>query len=225
MTPADGPPAAEHPLGRLLGDVARGAHPPADGRVTLLPQHDPRVAGVLAFTGHHVVVADVEPAWVRRQLPSDDDLGAPLAPPFLTALAAETGLAGGAIDAVLVAAPLDELPAAVVLEHVEAFERAEPEPHAYRVEVSRWTCHGGSVTLGRGLAGRWEVAVEVEVAARNHGLGRALFAAARHLVTHVGDADDRVWAQVAPGNAASVRALLDAGYRPGGAEALLVATS
>jgi hypothetical protein len=32
-----------------------------------------------------------------------------------------------------------------------------------------------------------------------------------------------VWAQVSPGNAASVRAFLAAGYRPVGAEALLVA--
>jgi hypothetical protein len=32
-----------------------------------------------------------------------------------------------------------------------------------------------------------------------------------------------VWAQVTPGNAASVRAFLAAGYRPVGAEALLVA--
>jgi hypothetical protein len=31
-----------------------------------------------------------------------------------------------------------------------------------------------------------------------------------------------IWAQVAPGNAASVRAFLAAGYRPVGAEALLV---
>jgi RimJ/RimL family protein N-acetyltransferase len=32
----------------------------------------------------------------------------------------------------------------------------------------------------------------------------------------------KIWAQVAPGNAASVRAFLAAGYQPVGAEALLV---
>ncbi|MBX6357860.1 MAG: GNAT family N-acetyltransferase, partial [Micromonosporaceae bacterium] len=59
---------------------------------------------------------------------------------------------------------------------------------------------------------------EVDEQARGAGLGRRLAAAARHLVP-----DGRpAWAQIAPGNAASVRAFLAAGYRPVGAEALLV---
>jgi RimJ/RimL family protein N-acetyltransferase len=71
--------------------------------------------------------------------------------------------------------------------------------------------------LGRGVAGRWEVGVEVEPGYRGKGLGRELAVAARHLVP--GGAP--LWAQIAPGNAASVRAFLAAGYRPVGAEALL----
>jgi L-amino acid N-acyltransferase YncA len=75
------------------------------------------------------------------------------------------------------------------------------------------------VALGRGLAGRWEVGIEVDEHRRGSGLGRRLAAAARHLVP-----DGRpLWAQIAPGNAASVRAFLAAGYRPVGQEALLVA--
>lgn len=58
-----------------------------------------------------------------------------------------------------------------------------------------------------------EVAEEV----RHRGLGRALATAARHL------ADEPVWAQVALGNARSLRAFQAAGYRPVGAEALLTA--
>lgn len=42
--------------------------------------------------------------------------------------------------------------------------------------------------------------------------------AARHLVPD----GEPLWAQIAPGNAASVRALLSAGFTPVGAEALLV---
>jgi L-amino acid N-acyltransferase YncA len=58
----------------------------------------------------------------------------------------------------------------------------------------------------------------VSEAARGRGLGRRLATAARVLVP-----DGRpVWAQIAPGNAASVRAFLAAGYAPVGAEALLV---
>jgi GNAT superfamily N-acetyltransferase len=88
----------------------------------------------------------------------------------------------------------------------------------YRPQVRIWTTDGGVLVVGRGLAGRWEAAIEVEAPQRGRGLGRSLARAARHLVP-----DDRpVWAQVAPGNAASVRAFLAAGYRPVGAEVLLV---
>jgi L-amino acid N-acyltransferase YncA len=71
--------------------------------------------------------------------------------------------------------------------------------------------------LGRGVAGRWEVAVEVDPDRRGRGLGAELAVAARRLVP--GGA--ALWAQIAPGNAASVRAFLAAGFRPVGAEALL----
>lgn len=73
------------------------------------------------------------------------------------------------------------------------------------------------ITIGRGLAGRWEVAIEVDDGFGGKGLGRALARAARHLV----DEDRPLWAQIAPGNAASVRAFLAAGYQPVGQETLL----
>ena len=74
--------------------------------------------------------------------------------------------------------------------------------------------------LGRGVGGRWEVAVEVDPDRQSRGLGRRLARAARHLVP--GGAP--LWAQIAPGNVASMRAFLAAGYVPAGAEALLIAT-
>jgi hypothetical protein len=74
------------------------------------------------------------------------------------------------------------------------------------------------LVLGRGLGGRWEAAVEVEPGSRNAGLGRALAAAARHVVPE----ERPVWAQIAPGNASSLRAFLAAGYQPVGAEVLLM---
>ncbi len=75
------------------------------------------------------------------------------------------------------------------------------------------------VLVGRGFAGRWEAAFEVDPGERGHGLGRALAGAARHLVPQ----GEPVWAQVSPGNAASLRATLAAGYRPVGSEVLLAA--
>src|SRR5207244_2633074 len=78
--------------------------PPADGGVTVVEPPDPRSIGVFAFTAHHVISAPVSPGWVRSVLPPDD-LSAPLNPPFLSALAARTGLAVNNLDAVLVAPP------------------------------------------------------------------------------------------------------------------------
>ena len=72
--------------------------------------------------------------------------------------------------------------------------------------------------IGRGVAGRWEVAVEVDPRRRNQGIGRCAARAARHLVP----AGEPLWAQISPGNVASVRAFLAARFVPAGAEALLV---
>jgi hypothetical protein len=213
----------DHPLPSLLAEIAAGRFPPVDGRVTVMPPPDCKLCGVLAFTAHHVVIADVSPAWVRDRL-RPGDLSAPLNPPFLAALTELTGCGVSSIDAVMVApappptatatgisAPELDLRPADTVDH-DRVTRARQ----YRTAVRAWQCDGGLLVLGRGLAGRWEVAVEVERRARGRGLGRRLFTAARHLV------DGPVWAQVAPGNVASMRALLRAGYRPGGAEALLV---
>ena len=61
------------------------------------------------------------------------------------------------------------------------------------------------------------MAIEVDPDQRGRGVGTRLAMAARHLVP--GGAP--LWAQIAPANAASVRAFLAAGFRPVGAEALL----
>ncbi|MFI8849534.1 GNAT family N-acetyltransferase [Streptomyces sp. 891-h] len=210
-------------LAKILEAAARGEFPPADGGLTVLPQPSPRDAGVLALTGHAVVFADVPPEWIRRQVPPGD-LGAPLGPPFLTALCARTGREAGSID-VLLALPPGRGTAghgtAAARELVETTDQSHPRvvrALAHRSDVRVWTAaDGGTVLTGRGVAGRWEVAVEVEAAARGTGLGRELAAAARARAP----ADETLWAQVAPGNAASLRAFLAAGFTPVGAEVLL----
>jgi RimJ/RimL family protein N-acetyltransferase len=74
------------------------------------------------------------------------------------------------------------------------------------------------VVVGRGLALRREVAVEVDPAARNRGLGTQALFNARRLVGE----DDVLFAQVAPGNAASLRIFLTAGFEPIGCEVLFL---
>ena len=72
------------------------------------------------------------------------------------------------------------------------------------------------LVVGRGVCGRWELAFEVEPDARNRGLGRRLIEAGRDMVP----AGASVWAQIAPGNAASMRAGIAAGFVPVGSEVL-----
>lgn len=205
-------------LARLLADAAQGRFPPADGGVTILPQPSPRDAGVLDFTAHAVVFADVDPAWIRDRLPPGD-LAAPMSPQFLTALCAAMDRRAGPVDLLCVAPPLPGPPPLPL----------EPEPAAdhpriaralnFRDEIRAWRAEGGVVLVGRGVAGRWEVAVEVDPGRRARGLGRLLIRSARHLIP----AGTHIWAQVAPGNVASVRAFLAAGFQPAGGEVLLTA--
>lgn len=217
--------ARAEPLAGLLRGVASGAVTEFPGDLSVVAQPSPREAAVLAFTGHSVVAADVDERWVRARIPPGD-LSAPLCPPFLSALADRLGRRVNNIDLVAVAAVLPGEPPMALVEHSRGEHPRVRRALRYRDDVRVWTADGGMVLLGRGLAGRWEVAVEVEPACRGRGLGRALARAARHLVGDVAGPDGeppQVWAQIAPGNAASVRAFLAAGFVPVGAEALLVA--
>jgi GNAT superfamily N-acetyltransferase len=208
--------AASHPLAALLQDAAAGRFPAAGDGVTIVPQPSGRDAGVIAFTGHSVIFTDADPAWVAGQLPAGD-LGAALSPPFLQALAAQTGRRARATDLLACAAAL---PGGAAMELREQSDPSHPRitrALRYRDNVRAWQAHGGVLTIGQGPAGRWEVAIEVEAGHRGRGLGRALAVAARQLAPQ----GTALWAQIAPGNAASVRAFLAAGYQPVGAEALL----
>jgi hypothetical protein len=76
----------------------------------------------------------------------------------------------------------------------------------------------GLVTLGHGLVGRMEISVELlGTATASSGAGRALIAAGLDQAP----SGAVVWAQVAPGNAASLRAFLGAGFTPVAAEVLI----
>jgi GNAT superfamily N-acetyltransferase len=201
----------------VLRAAAEGRPPEPDGTVDVLPQHG-RAAGVVAFSAHFVLCADVDPRWVRDQLPPGD-YNAPLGARFLVALADRIGADVGSIDVVLAAAGVGGRPDEA-LEEISAREHPRVvRALRYRDEVRVWRTPDGAghVLVGRGLAGRWETAFEVAPEARGRGLGRQLAAAATALVSP----GEHLWAQVAPGNAASLRAVLTAGYRPVCAEVLL----
>ncbi|MET7490136.1 GNAT family N-acetyltransferase [Streptomyces sp. NPDC005538] len=202
----------------ILDAVARGVLPPPDGRTTVVPQASERDAGVLAFTAHAVVFTDEDPEWVRETLAAVpcDALAAPMNPRFLTALLDRTGRTSETVDALLVGSPLPGEPPLPLKEITDGDHPRIVYARHRRDDVRAWTTEGGVLVTGRGVAGRLEVSVEIDADVRHRGLGRTLVTAARHLTA------EPLWAQVAPGNARSMRAFLGAGYRPVGSEALLL---
>jgi GNAT superfamily N-acetyltransferase len=184
--------------------------------VTVLPAPLGARAVVVGGSAWHLVAADVDPSWVAAAV-AHDPIAAPLGARFLANLADRVGAEPGSLDAVLVA---PHAPAEVAVELLTA---AVDHPRVqraleHRSDVRIWSTPDGAgvLVLGRGVAGRWEVSMEVGPSARGRGLGTALVAAAPALVPDGGP----LWAQVATANTASLRAFLAAGYRPVCAEVL-----
>lgn len=213
-----------HPLLEILTEAARGRPPVADGGLTVLHALSDGRHCVVAFTAHHVIAADIDEDTVRQRL-DPSDLSQPLGAHFLMFLAGWVGASPGPIDMVMAAPPTE-----LADDSLELWRRDDLADHPrvrragrYRPEIAVYAerQHGepdGVLILGRGVAGRMEMAYEVAASARGHGLGRRLAGAASTLVR-----DEPVFAQVSPGNVASVRACLAAGYRPLASEVLFTA--
>ncbi|MEY2454679.1 MAG: hypothetical protein QOD92_4253 [Acidimicrobiaceae bacterium] len=202
----------------ILTEAAYGRPPVADGDITVLPALPGPRHCVVAFTAHHVMAAEIDEDTIRQRL-DPGDLSQPLSAPFLLFLAGWLGASPGPIDMLMVAPPGDhELPLYArddLVDHPRV-QRAG----RYRRELTVYAHreHGepdGILVIGRGVAGRWEMAYEVAPTARDCGLGRRIARAAGRFVD-----DEPLFAQVTPGNVASVRACLAAGYVPIGSEVL-----
>ncbi|MDH6125745.1 GNAT family N-acetyltransferase [Kitasatospora sp. GP82] len=207
-------------LKKILDEAAAGVFPPATGSVTVVPQPHEREAGVIAFSAHAVVFTDEDPDWIRETIAASpaDRLAAPHSPSFLSAFAERTGRVVNTIDLLTVSTRLPGEPPLPVRPIEDREHPRIARALLFRDDVRAWTTPGGVLVLGRGVAGRWEVAIEVDPQARGRGLGRALAVTARHLLPE----GEHLWSQQSAGNATSVRAFQAAGYRPVGAEALLV---
>ena len=191
-------------LGSLLDEAARGRFPPADGRVAIEPAPVGKFEAVIGFTAFHVIASSVPEREVRSRL-DPDDLGAPLKAPFLAWLADRLQTPPGMLDVVLAAIGTGKslTPDFLVQrEELADHPRIRRALH-YRSQVSVYTdaASRGVLIVGRGLADRYEVSIEVDEAARGRGLARSLLSAACSLHP-VGQP---LFAQVSPGNAASLR--------------------
>jgi hypothetical protein len=170
---------------------------------------------VVEFTGHSFVLTDRDRDDVLAR--GADGFGGASHPDVLRWLAGPDGWIGSH-DAVLAARGTGggRLP-----------ERDDLDDHPRVVRSRRHRRHvdvygdeTGLVTIGRGLVDRSEVSVEV-FPAGTPGAGRRLIVEALARVP-VGEI---VFAQIAPGNAASLRAFLSCGFAPIGAETLLLPAS
>jgi len=204
-----------HPLAGLLDAAASGSFPPVDGVVEVLGPDPSGTEAIVEFTGH---------AYVLTTRPQSDALfvgvdafGGTGAPAFVTALAA--GAAIGSHDAVLVRRGGGAGPRLTPTTRFDGHPRVTRARH-HRCDVVVLGDERGLVTIGSGLVGRTEISVEVTATTPTTGgagSGRALIRGA--LATR--SVDEWVYAQVSPGNAASLRAFLASGFRPIGSEILI----
>ena len=207
-----------HRLAHILDAAARGAYPDPDGKCEVLPSLG-AISVMVAFTGHWVIAANVDPQFVRDRY-SDGDYSVPMSAAFLHQLGHEIGAEPKTQDVLLVALSAVGVPS-IELEPLDDFQHSRvARANRYRRDVRVYTTvdRRGVMILGRGITNRWEVAVEVEPDAHGQGLGRALFDAALRMLPP----STPVWAQVAPGNPASLRSVQAAGFKAVGAEVLFV---
>ena len=206
-----------HPLRVMLDAAALGVFPPADGAVDVVEPAADGWCAIVEFTGHAVVMGEMSLPDLAAM--GADGLGGASRAEVKLALAGPGGWIG-CQDAVLVTTgrgdgvdgplhPRDDLE-----EHPRVVLS-----RAHRNAVEVFGDDTGFVTIGDGLVGRREISVELFAGTRRDAsAGRALIAAGLCRVP----TGDHVWAQVSPGNAASLRAFLAAGFVPVGAETLIV---
>ncbi len=201
----------DHPLGRILHDAANGTFPPADGSVRVVPPGGPGdMEAIVELTGTAFVATTLSEDEVLG--PDVDGFGGVVHPDVQRRLAGPNGWIGahdmtlvrrGTGDATLPARPdLADHPRIVF------------GGNHRRVDL----VHGderGVVGVGRGLCDRWEVGLELaEDTPAGRGHGRELVRQAVGLVPE----GEWLFAEIAPGNAASVRAFLAVGFVPIGAQ-------
>ncbi|HWE08255.1 MAG TPA: GNAT family protein [Solirubrobacteraceae bacterium] len=204
-----------HRLAVALDSAGRGEFPKADGAVEVLSPPPGPAMGIVAFTAHHMIATSAPESWIRAQLPPGD-LRAPMSPRFLTALGDKLGGHDDGIDLLLAARGLQGR--STLRETTSESHPRLTRANIHRDQVRVFTDPTGAATiiLGRGLANRTEVSIEIDPTRRNQGIARQALTEARRIV----DADQLLFAQAAPGNAASIRTLLTAGFQPIGSEVL-----
>jgi len=205
----------DHPLAGLIAAAAADRFPAADGGWRRVPPWHPGLEAVISFTGHAVFA--VQPDITGHLLASlgADGFGGAHDPRLITALPGP----GGWIDSldILMAARGTGRPGATpalagrpdLAGHPRAEFAAGIRDHP-RVVGYQDPRRSALAVISTGIAGLTELSFELEPGRRGTGGGARL---ARDVLSAVPSGQLAV-AAVAPGNAASVRALLAAGFKP-----------
>ena len=208
------PISLDHPLGPLLAAAADGRFPPVDGVADIHPPDAAGTCAVVCFTGHAVVLTDRPRDEVLAFAP--DGYGAAMQPALLLALAAG-GREIGSTDVVLVR-PAIGGGSDLVERHDLADHPRVRRAFEHRQDVRVLGDHRGLVTIGAGLVGRTELSIELlDGVAHGRGAGRDLIDQGLRAIP----TGEPVFAQVAAGNTASLRAFLATGFAPICSEALV----
>ena len=207
--------AGEHPLAGLIAGAAAGRFPDPDGNWHRVPSWRPGLEAVVSFTAHAVFAVAPDITDARLAALGADGFGGAHDPRLITALAGADGwmdvldmlMAGRGTGRPGVPPRLVDRPDLATHPRAEFAARIRDHPW-----VLGYPDPGRSAVaiISRGIAGLTELSFELEPGRRGRGGGAALAADALGVVP----AGQLVVAAVAPGNAASVRALLSAGFVP-----------
>lgn len=203
------------PLARLIAAAATGQFPDADGGWRRAPPWRPGLEAIVSFTGHAVFA--VAPDIPDRLLVSlgADGFGGAHDPRLIATLAGPDGWIDS-LDILMAARGTGRAGAPPRLVHrpdlathpralFAAGIRDHPQPMGYP-DPDR----SALAVVSRGIAGLTELSFELEPGRRREGRGADLVNDALSTVP----SGQLAVAAVAPGNAASVRALLSAGFVP-----------
>jgi hypothetical protein len=200
------------PLAAMLTDAVGDRFPVADGTVSVVPALQDGVEAVVAFTGHAVIATTLALDAVLAA--GADGFGGATLPTLLTLMSGD----GGEVEC------LDVLLGARGTGGGRLPRCPSADTHPRAMHARHWRSnvrvHGddrGLLVLADGVAGLKQISYQVPPHARGRGLGRSLLADGLALV----DRDEPVLTAVAPGNAASLRAVLAAGFVPLGSVQLV----
>jgi GNAT superfamily N-acetyltransferase len=208
------PVMTNHPLAQIIAAAAARRPPAADGGWERVPPWRAGVEGVFAFTGHGVLAVGDEVSDEHLAALGVDGLGGAHHPRVLLDLAGPTGWIDS-LDALLVTQAVPGGPEPLVDRPDLAAHPRAVWARAIRDDVrvvgSPDRSDGSLATLSRGVGGLTEISVELAPEQRGQGRGSALVRSALAAVA-VTTPDAVVVAAVAPGNVASLRAFLAAGF-------------